>query len=285
MTSGTIGLALLLSGVGVAAQSDQRAILTLFANEAPHGATVVVLRASDVLVPVRALTGAGLQDFAGRRELIERQQYVSLSSLAPDVEFTVDVRALTLRLIANPLLFATTTLLVEDARPADLVYSRTPSAFVNYGLTWQSASGPSAFFETAGSLGTASLTSTFAWISGARPVRGLTTLTTDRRTEMQRWSAGDVIIRAGPFDAGDVIAGLSVSRDYGLDPVLSPLPVAHAHGHRPDPFDRRGLCQRPTRSHRAAQTRAVRRHARAGHVRDGDNIDDHPGRIRQRAGV
>ena len=221
---GVLGLILALAGGSVATQREQRAIFDLFVNEQSHGTTVLILRAGDILVPVRSLKDAGLRDFTGRREVIDLEEYVLLSSLAPAIAFTVNERALALRLIADASLFALTTLAVDNARPADLVYDRSPSAFVNYGLTWQPSNAPSAFLETALSLGAASVTSTFSWLGGAAPVRGLTTVTIDRRKQMQRWSAGDVVVASGSLDAGGIIAGLSVSREYDLDPYYRRYP-------------------------------------------------------------
>jgi outer membrane usher protein len=225
LTWALLGLSLLFARVSSAdAGVGQRAMLELVVNEASRGETVVVMRGHEIWLLVRAVEDAGLTSVDGRRETIDREEYVLVSSLAPAIRFTFDERNLTLRLTADAARFARTTLAVDDPRPADLVFRHAPSAFINYGVTWQPSSEPDAFVEAALSLGTASLSSTFSRLGVAPPRRGVTTLTIDRRDQMQRWSVGDITVTPGAFDAGGIIAGISVAREYGLDPYFRRTP-------------------------------------------------------------
>lgn len=188
---------------------------------------------------VSALTGAGLQHVVGTRERIDEQEYVLLSSLAPTIVCVFDPLELTLRVTAEPELFKRVTLALGDARPADLVFRQSPSAFVNYGVTWQTTARPDVFLETALSLHGASLVSTFVSLGGTPPVRGLTTLTVDRRGSMQRWTLGDVATPAGDGDVSGLLTGLSIGREFAIDPYFRryPSPVLTGIARTPSTVD------------------------------------------------
>src|ERR1044072_4847324 len=86
-----LALLILLSPSTARAQS-QRAVLEILVNQVSRGESLVVLRGSDALVSVQSLKDAGLQGFEGVREQIGTQEFVSLSSLAPAISFSVDER-------------------------------------------------------------------------------------------------------------------------------------------------------------------------------------------------
>ena len=96
----------------------ERAILQLSVNQIEGGEVVALLRSPDVLLRVADLERAGVRGFAGRRETVAGDAYVSLASLAPAVTFELDDRALTLRLTAAPSLLTTTVTSCRAGRPA-----------------------------------------------------------------------------------------------------------------------------------------------------------------------
>ena len=217
--------------IQAAAVADERAIVTLIVNETAYGDALVILRQGDVWLRVQALEAAGLRGFAGRRLVIDGEPHVAAASLAPAVTAVFDEVALTLSLVAAPTLFAATTLTIGDARPADLVYSRTPSAFLNYSGTWQSTTGVSAFGEGGVSLGPVSITSGFSRDAGTgRIVRGLSTATIDSPARLQRWTIGDVVVPGGPLDSGFVGGGITVGREWSLDPYYERFPSPSVSG-------------------------------------------------------
>ena len=224
-------LVAVLSASAARAADGQRALIELVVNDVPQGNTLIVLRDGELWITVKALDDAGLTGYQGRRESIDGAPYVLVSSLAPAITSVFDERGLTLHLTARPELFARHTLALQNPRPADLVYSRTPSAFANYALAWHQGQGIDTFLETAMSAGSASIDSTFSRLAAdGRIVRNLTTLTIDARSRLQRWRAGDVIARAGPLDDSLIVGGLSVSREYGLDPYYQSYPSPSISG-------------------------------------------------------
>ena len=68
-----------------AGPKDQRALLSLVVDDAPHGETLAVLRDKDILVSIDDLKNAGLRDFVGTRETVNGKSMVSLTSLAPAI--------------------------------------------------------------------------------------------------------------------------------------------------------------------------------------------------------
>ena len=108
---------------GLAAAQDQRAVLELIVNRVSAGESLVVLRGSDVLVSTASLQKAGLRGFAGRRDTLGGEEFVSLASLAPDVTFSVDELELRLTLTANPELLGRT---VRDLSERRAGQSRLP---------------------------------------------------------------------------------------------------------------------------------------------------------------
>src|SRR3979490_1601995 len=91
-----LGLALSLRALAQPAE-DQRAFLELIVNDAPKDAALVRLRGTDgiayALIAVEDLERAGVRGLRGVREQHEGREYVSLQSLAPEVQFRIDSQA------------------------------------------------------------------------------------------------------------------------------------------------------------------------------------------------
>ncbi len=218
-------LLLMMYGSAVRAGDDQQAFVELVVNDVDRGVALVILREREVWLPVSGLETAGLRAFGGRRAVIDQVERVEMSSLHPLVTSVFNERDLTLTIVAPPEMFAVTQLTLEQGRPSDLAYLRTPSAFMNYAATWRPDGGTDAFIEAAVSVGAASIDSGFSRLAADnRVVRGLTTMTIDSRSRLQRWTAGDVTALAGPLDAGLIVGGISFARDYSLDPYYQRYP-------------------------------------------------------------
>src|SRR5262245_28899001 len=97
----TWGIVALCPAVCLAGQ-DTRAILGLLVNLDERGEILVVMQEGDVLARVSDLERAGLRGFAGQRDTLAGEPYVSLSSLAPAITYVLDEHALTLRLTVPP---------------------------------------------------------------------------------------------------------------------------------------------------------------------------------------
>lgn len=225
-------LALLgLTGPAIAQPSEtERAILQVTVNGIERGEIVVVLRSPDVLVRVVDLQRAGLIGFGGRRETVDGDVYVSLVSLAPAVTYELDERALALRLTAAPSNLTTTIQDFLQSRPPGLVYTQDPSAFLNTSMTGIDFDR----FTWTGE-GGLSIRNTLLYGTAFRDEmgvfsRGLTSFTVDDRERLVRWLVGDRFDSTGPLGGSANMGGVSVSREFTLDPYFVRFPTVGLSG-------------------------------------------------------
>jgi outer membrane usher protein len=208
----------------------EQAILQWSVNGIDRGEVVTQLRAPDVLVRVADLEQAGVRGFAGRRETVAGVVYVSLASLAPAVTFEMDERALTLRLTATPGLLATTVQDFLQSRPSGLIYTSDTTAFLN-----SSISGIDFERYTWTGEGGLSIRNTLLYGTAFRDdqgvfSRGLTNFTVDDRARLVRYLVGDRFDSTGPLGGGALLGGLSVSREFALDPYFVRFPTVGLSG-------------------------------------------------------
>jgi outer membrane usher protein len=208
------------------------AFLDASLNGVAVGDTLLVrLDRGDVWVATSDLERAGITGFEGFRRREELTVWVSLRSLAPALVFEVDEKALALRLSASAALLGRRTIdLSSLRRPADLENRSDPALFMNYALQGTDGGESAAFVEAGASADGWRLTSGASrGIDGAL-TRGMTTAARELRDALVEISAGDVFARGDLLGGSLVLGGLSVRRDFGLDPYLvrQPLPQATA---------------------------------------------------------
>ena len=208
----------------LAVAQDQRAVLELIVNRVQSGESVVVLRGTDALIGVEALQQAGLRGFTGQRVTVGGTEFVSLRSLAPGVTFAVDEIELRLTLTASPELLGQTVRDLWSGAPADLVYRKDTSSFLNYSANWHSNRQFDLFAESATSVRGLSIYNT---VSANRQTvtRGLTNVTYDQRRQLRRWTVGDSLAYSGPLGGDSWIGGLSVSKEFAIDPYFVRYPT------------------------------------------------------------
>ena len=216
-------LLVLLSPSTSRAQS-QRAVLEILVNEVSSGESLVVLRGSDALVGVQTLTSAGLRGFAGQREMVGADEFVALSSLTPAVSFRVDERELRLYITANADLLGERVYDLHSGTPASLVFKADTSGFVNYAVNYNSSKQVDAVTESALSIRGALLYNTLS-ATGHSATRGLTSLSVDQRTQMRRWTFGDNLGFTGPLGGDAWIAGITVAKEYAINPYFVRYPT------------------------------------------------------------
>jgi outer membrane usher protein len=221
LSNALLGLALLLPAH---AAEEQRAILQLTVNQVANGDVIVFLRANDVLVKVSDLEHVGLRGFAGQRESIGGEVYVSLASLGPDVTYEIDERATAIRLIVAPTLQPTRVVDLGAGRPPGIVFREDASAFLNYGATTTNFDTYAVFAEAGVSVKGALLFSSASRNEDGSFVRGLSNLTYDDRTRLLRWIAGDLLVPSDALGGGVLMGGAGVSRNYSIDPYLLTFP-------------------------------------------------------------
>ncbi len=232
MRAGAAALLLLFAPALFAQPGDnQRAYLELFVNEASKDTVLVYLRGGDVpddfLIAVEDLEAAGLHGLGGTREVHDGRPYVSLRSLLPEIRFRYDAQALAVRLTAPPAALDRTTLDLRPVlRPEGMVLRKDTSGFLNYSV---SADG-NGIVTGAGEVG-ASLRGNLAFtgfsvLPDHRVVRGLSYVVLDDPERMRRFQVGDAIAISTELGGSAQLAGLSLTREFSLDPyfVRQPLP-------------------------------------------------------------
>jgi outer membrane usher protein len=213
------------------AAPDQRAIFDLIVNLVKKDDVPVLLRTGDVLVRVSDLEQAGLQGFAGRRETLGEDIYVSLTSLAPAVSYDLDEENFALRLTVQPAYLSSTVLdLLPNNRPPDIHYSKDTSLFVNYALSLQDFKQYSLFSELGLSVGGNLLYSSLTRNSDGKITRSLSNFTLDNPKSLSRWVIGDRFASTGELGGGSFIGGVSFSREFNLDPYFVRSPTIGVSG-------------------------------------------------------
>jgi len=208
---------------------QQRAVLDLVVNEAKAGQVLAVIRRADILVPPEALRRAGVREVEGRTEIVGTRSFVSLASLAPGVRYRLDEKALVLQLTARPEQLGTHRLDFRNQQRA-FTFSRTTSAFLNYGLDWRQSSSRSATAELGLNLRGVLLTTSGTWQPGRRFVPGLTSVVLDDRARLRRIVVGESFAGDRLLGGNILLAGVKVARDYSVDPYFVQYPLLGMSG-------------------------------------------------------
>ena len=142
----------------------------------------------------------------------------------------LDEQTVTLHLTVSPALLPPTVLNLRTDRPPGITYSQDTSAFLNYALNWSDFKRVDAFGEAGLSLAGTLLASSFSRTAEGAFIRGLTSLTLDERARLRRWVLGDHFASTGMLGGGAFLGGLSVSREFTLDPYLFRYPALGLSG-------------------------------------------------------
>ena len=67
------------------------------------------------------------------------------------------------------------------------------------------------------------------------PVRGMSNLVVDNRRSLIRFTLGDALVRTGSLGSGGFVGGMTISRDYELDPYVIKTPRLGMQGSTPTP--------------------------------------------------
>ena len=215
---------------------DNPAFLHATVNQVDVGDVFVILRGNDALMKVADLEKSGMRVEGGKQEKPGEDLLVSLQSLAPKLTFVFDERSLSLTITADSKLFGGAVLDLRAKRPEGIIYDSAPSLFVNYrvGLTdleSRHQAGWNGFVESG-----LSLRGHLLYASGQRSeVNGswerlLTNLTFDLRDRLTSIVLGDVNATSDALGGGGMMGGVSVARNFGLDPYFVFLPTQQLAG-------------------------------------------------------
>jgi outer membrane usher protein len=209
---------------GVNAAALERAVLELVVNGAPRGDVLVFLSDGDVWVPLESLRAAGLVRLDARTEPHAGIPHVSLRGASPPLSFVYDEIALTVSIVAPPWTLARTAIDLLPTAPANLRHAYDPSVFVNYAPRLIDGRHFSIFGETGLSLGAARAETSATWSPERGGTRLLSSATFDDRKHLRSATVGDALISAGPLGGSMLLGGLSIARNFGLDPYLVKIP-------------------------------------------------------------
>jgi outer membrane usher protein len=209
-----------------------RAELDLFLNDAPAGTALTILEGGDAFVLPSDLQRAGVAVRGGTRATVDDRELVSLKSLGPALQFTVDEKALALRITAPAELLGTHVLdLANRVRPAELQQRFDSSAFLDYAVDSDLRGAYGLSFQGGGRVGPWLLTTDLyrSMFTGDWS-RGTTSAVRDDIPALQRLTVGDTLAATGTLGGGALVGGVSIAREWSLDPYLvrAPYPATTA---------------------------------------------------------
>lgn len=225
-----VAVAGVLAGAAPARAEQQPALLDVTINGVPHGQSLVVMDDGQVWIDLESLTSAGVKDPGGDRRPWREHTLVRLGSLAPGITYELDEVGLALRLTIQPSLLRGTRVNLTSQRPDGLEYRHATSAFLNYGTSLLSIGASSLSLEAGLSTRKALVTSTMFGDTTGAFRRGLTSVTFDDRRRLNRYVAGDTIASTGALGGIVQLGGVSVSRDFSLDPYFVRFPTLDLSG-------------------------------------------------------
>ena len=212
-------------GVHVFADSLQRAVVPIEVNGVARGDILVVIGEADFYVTPEDLGNLGVQGLnESARTTILEGTYVSLASLAPVVKYRFDESRYSLSLEVDPNYLPRTTRSLSMGRPAEIVSTGDTSAFFNYALGSQRLRDTFFFGETGLSVRGNLLYSSFSRSVEGDFTRGLTNFTIDQPDRLRRTVVGDSFVVSDPLGGAALIGGVSLTRNFGLDPYFVRFP-------------------------------------------------------------
>lgn len=197
----------------------------------------------DILLGTSDLKELGIS-ITGSEEVIGDKSYLSLSSLKPQISFELDLEKLVLLLTVDPRILASTSIDLNRRPPGELEYLAHNSAFFNYGIDYSaynenwSANLPFEFGLYGHGL---FLFSNFNYLHGQDDDnfnRLMTQLTYDDRSSLRRITLGDFNSAAsGQLGSRVLLGGISISREFSLDPYYISYPTMNLSGVIQTPSD------------------------------------------------
>lgn len=220
-------------------------VLAVTLNTVARG-DLFVLRASngDILVRPEDLQGLGLRvrnDLAIR---VDGDAYVPLAAIA-GLQYRVVTARLLLELEADPALLPSSTINLYQQRRANRVRSPGPTAFLNYSLQAGTLGGgsPTYTFTTEGGLrlGNYLLQTDGTTVRDSdgnyRMVRLMSRAVRDDFDSLQRLVIGDFFSPAGELGSSVNLGGISLAKQYGLDPYALRQPLSNLRARVAVPSD------------------------------------------------
>ena len=220
------------------ASPTETLVLRVFLNSVDKGD--VFAQRSDLqgfFVKISDLKSFGLREPSGLVAVFDGESHVAISSLK-DVSFSYDPKTLVLNLVAAPQLLDSSSISVRDQQRQLTTTPGGNSAFFNYALTSSEGSFVSnRRLGFAGELGVKLddylLLTDAATVSspvGSRLVRLMSSVTRDDRENLRRFVVGDFLTSSRELGTSVNLGGISISKNYGLDPYFVRFPTQSVSG-------------------------------------------------------
>ncbi len=212
------------------------------ANQVDRGQMTVAIDNEDVAMRVSDLESMGITGTAWNRLLllsrmirtplsIEGSEAISLKTLDPYVKYVMNQEDLTLSLTIAPSFLAPTSIGARASRPADIIYTHDRTGFFNYSLSAANLKDVAGFGEAGLSMSRGLLYSSFSRPANGQLIRGMSNFIFDDRTHLNRWTVGDAVVSpSDPLGGSAILTGVTVARNFNLDPYFIRFPSMNLAG-------------------------------------------------------
>jgi outer membrane usher protein len=210
------------------AKADENIVLNVHLNAVNKGDYFLILTpARDVLMSREDFLALGLPGATGREVAVSGETYIALSSVA-GLTFSIDEKTASLTLLADPDLFKKEAVNMSYKKPYAVTYTRDNSAFLNYGVQYSSQEPTlnvsSELGVRTGAYLTASSFNYFRNDETDRLVRLLTYMRRDDRSILRTVIVGDAPAVSGILGSTLIIGGITVAKNYAIDPSFIRYP-------------------------------------------------------------
>jgi outer membrane usher protein len=204
-------------------------VLPLVLNQVPRGNVLVIEGAEGIELRVADLTAAGLERYEGRRRMRQSEEWVVLGSIE-GLQHQIDYETLTLRLEASTELLPASVRALRGGSRNGWNGATTRSAFLNYAINGSGWDEPALSAEAGASIGRGFGYTTVNRAAGGELIRGLTQVVLDEPARMRRWTVGDARLVTDVLGGGDLIGGVTVTREFSLQPYFVRYPSIDFEG-------------------------------------------------------
>jgi outer membrane usher protein len=239
-------LLLVLLAIARPAAGEETVIMSVHLNTVLKGETLGLLTAEgDILLPVQYVADELGIRAEGSERAVEGTRYVSLRSLFPRVRYRFDDKELALHIEAAPETLGVSTFDLGRKPPEGTVYPRQSSAFLNYSLNYDAGEdfefeGFNVPFEAGVRWGDYLLFSNFFYrrndVEGEF-VRLFSSIVRDYPEAMTRVTVGDFTAATGDLGGGANLGGVSIAKNFGLNPYFIQYPGLDLSGLVSTPSD------------------------------------------------
>ncbi len=202
----------------------QRAILQLEINGSTVDDVVVLTVPGDVLVPWEALNKGGVVRLSSALVRVGATDYVALASSEPRLKYTIDERDLILDIVAPPAALAETTVDVSDHPPTGAWYTEETSAYLTYAPSLIDFNQFRTFAEAGLNAGAMRVMTNASYDMNGGVSRLLSQWVMSDRENVRELVLGDAFVATGALGGGAILGGITLQRNFALDPYLVRVP-------------------------------------------------------------